>query len=622
MLASRAAAWECIRRRAAVLHPPLWPESIGRDRASALSLHAAVIAQACESPALSLQLGPHSRPTFSDLSMALRRLCDELARNVGDSQSTSFVSRLVLIDRHEPDWSQISTSTQRTLVDQMLEGMRYERPETLAESMIDSWRVELTERFLLPREVTQTMLRLADTGTSQRVQCLGIASQTVAIECMRARRTPVIVSTEVPFVAIFYALITGAAIEFEQRNPLSPHLQNGRESRFVGPTISVPAFGQKVAALREHDFLRSEFDLQMSESLALEHAERYTHGIAVVFTANRVLSSRGRENELRHSLVERGRLRAVITFPPGLLQTTSLPFSLVVLDTRDQQSRTVFCRIDEAKHLLVPSGRLRKRDRRLIGSAQVLDTINNTALPWCRSVATEEIEKHDYVLSVDRYLRSPDEVRLAQIAGTRAILKLEDVTLIVSCQTLRSLDTADGVEIHEVGPSEFPSHGYLERATRATRRVNPIDSRRGRQQILRDGDVLLATKGAIGRVAVARPASDSEVIFASPATLLLRLRPDSPMGDPVVLFMYLRSPLFQSLLRAVEARTATPHVSVADVRSLPVVVPTLEERRHLRLIFDSQAQLGREIDALVREQDRIARDAWVVSGLGEMEVGP
>jgi hypothetical protein len=616
MLASRVSAWICTERRTALPQRLSVPGSIGWDEARANPLPAAVIVEERQAPAL-LQAGQYDRPATPNLSVAFRRLCDELARSGGDGEQKSALSRLVLIDGYEVDWGHVSTSVQRDLIGQVLHEIRQEPPVPLAEALVDCWGGEFPEAiFLLPREVTQSMLQLADTQAAERVQCLGLGSQAVAIECMRSMRTPVIVSPQVPFVAIFYALITGAAIEFEQRNALSPYLHNGRESRFQGPSISVPPFGEKVSSMGGQDVLHSEFGLQTSEALALEHADRHTCGIGVVFMANRVLSSHGREKELRRALVRRGRLRSVITFPPGLLHTTALPFSLIVLDTSARQSRTVFCRIDESKHLVVPSGKLRKRHRRLISGTQVFDIVTNTGSTWSRSVAREEIEKQDCVLSVDRYLRIPDEARLAQIGGTRAIVKLEDIALVVNCQTLRSLDTADGIEVHEVGPSEFPYHGYLERASR-TRRVSPIDSRQGRQQILRDGDVLLATKGAIGRVALARPTSGGGAIFASPATLLLRLRPDSPISDPVVLFMYLRSPLFQSLLGAVEARTATPHVSVVDVRSLPIVVPTAEEQRRLRLVFESQAQMGREIDELLRKQESVARDAWLASGLVE-----
>jgi restriction endonuclease S subunit len=151
------------------------------------------------------------------------------------------------------------------------------------------------------------------------------------------------------------------------------------------------------------------------------------------------------------------------------------------------------------------------------------------------------------------------------------------------------------------------------------RHVDPTDSHQSRKQILVPGDVLLSTTGSIGRTAIAKPVSREPPIFASHSTVVLRLRQHSPILDPVVLFMYLRSPFFQSLLRTVEARTVTPHVSVADVRSLPVIVPTPDEQRRLIELFEAQARLGQQIEELKRTNDQLSVQEWSRLGLVDVE---
>jgi hypothetical protein len=492
-------------------------------------------------------------------------------------------------------------------------------PTELAEDLADCWSDELTSaRALPPVDIVRLMFEQAQTQPRDRVHCMGMRSEFVAIQCMRLGRVPVIVSPEIPYAAIAYALLTGAPLRFEERDPLSPlPLVNGQETH-AAVMIWVPEFGIKAQPARHHGWIRSEFDLQLSESLALEHAERHTRGIAVVFTSNRVLSSRGREEELRRHLVIRNRFVSVTTFPGGLLSTTAMPFAIIVLDTKNTHTAIVFCGVDAAAHFTAPAGGLRTRRRRFTGIAQVLDALANPPSRYSQCVSRAEIERSQFVLAVDRYLNGVNRIQLEEFAADRATLKLEEVALVIKSQTLRSLESGQSVAIHEVVPSEFPEYGYLKAVTRL-RHVDPADSWQSRKQILVPGDVLLSTTGSIGRTAIAKPVSRDPPIFASHSTVVLRLRDGGPILNPVVLFMYLRSPFFQSLLRTVEARTVTPHVSVADVRSLPVIVPTAEQQHRLIELFEAQARLGLQIDELERTKDQLAEQEWSRLGLVDVE---
>jgi restriction endonuclease S subunit len=83
--------------------------------------------------------------------------------------------------------------------------------------------------------------------------------------------------------------------------------------------------------------------------------------------------------------------------------------------------------------------------------------------------------------------------------------------------------------------------------------------------------------------------------------------------------MYLRSPLFQSLLGALVVGTTIPNVSLFDLRKLAIVVPTRDEQVHMRLAFDGQVSIQQQIDELKQQQAAMSHELWTALGLAEME---
>jgi hypothetical protein len=482
----------------------------------------------------------------------------------------------------------------------------------LADELARQWVLAQHDSVIVPSpEIARFMVEATRAPLDQRIRCPRLASEPIALACMRIGRLPVVIAETPPYMALFYALLTDSPIDFEQRIPgVAP-----------GPKVIVPTFRRA-----EIDFDRSgrifvETDWSADEQIALHEAALRESGCTVVLVSTRALFARGASaQKFRRFLIDSGRLRSVISFPAGPLTDSAVPFSILVFDDSPDPAttRTVFCKVDEDLHFTFSPGQLRTRSGSFTGGPDILRAMENPHVPWCRSVDRAEIARRDYILAVGRYLDTGPRTALERAARDRRIVSLADLATVIKAQSLRSRAASAGVPMREISPSEFPEFGYLKEARRE-RLIDPEDRKRYEQQVILNGDVLLSTKGTIGRTAIGFPKNQRAPIVASPSTVILRLKPSAAISDPVVLLMYLRSPLFQSLLRAVVVGSTIPNVSLFDLRKLPVVIPSHDEQRRLRQVFDAQVQLQQQLRDLQQQQATLARDVYTAFGLAETE---
>jgi hypothetical protein len=305
-------------------------------------------------------------------------------------------------------------------------------------------------------------------------------------------------------------------------------------------------------------------------------------------------------------LVDNGPLKAVIGFPPGVLVGSSMPFSVLRLSRTASSQPVVFCKVDEKRHL-TGQGRIRSRDRRFIGGDEILELLLRPDGEVSRSVPRDEIIAQDFVLTPERYLSKSAPLLADRWKETAT---LGDLVTIVKPQFLKPDEDRDGVKIQEAIPSEIPEYGYLERVDRVrTIEAKLLETRR--QQILVPDDLLLSTKGTIGRAGIAKPDRTRPPLLPSQASVILRIKHREPRLDPRFLLMYLRSPMVQQAIASYAVGGTIPNISLSDLRSLPVWVATPEEQQPFIEAFERQAALAREIAERSVQQQQIANQAWV-----------
>ncbi|MGM9470835.1 restriction endonuclease subunit S [Pseudarthrobacter sp. YS3] len=107
------------------------------------------------------------------------------------------------------------------------------------------------------------------------------------------------------------------------------------------------------------------------------------------------------------------------------------------------------------------------------------------------------------------------------------------------------------------------------------RRINEATFAEWTARLLpREGDILFAREAPVGPV-VSIPAGGK--VAAGQRTMLLRTDPEKADSD--FLRLYLSAPITQARILALAHGSTTPHLRVADVRSFPVDLPSLNEQK-------------------------------------------
>lgn len=145
----------------------------------------------------------------------------------------------------------------------------------------------------------------------------------------------------------------------------------------------------------------------------------------------------------------------------------------------------------------------------------------------------------------------------------------------------------------------------------------------------RPGDVIVTTKGTVGRVALIPESLPSHVY--SPQLCYLRVE-DSTHVDHRWLYSWARSPQFQRQTGSVKDQTdMAPYVSLGDLRRFRIQLPPLDEQRRIAEVLGALDNLIDAHERLQSDLDELARamflrawdgDTWTTVGeLGEVIMG-
>jgi type I restriction enzyme M protein len=131
-----------------------------------------------------------------------------------------------------------------------------------------------------------------------------------------------------------------------------------------------------------------------------------------------------------------------------------------------------------------------------------------------------------------------------------------------------------------------------------------------RRAELHPGDIVLVTKGSVGKVGLILQIPDGETWVANQSFAILRLRRSGPFQTPTVLFRYLNSRMGQGLLQGLKVGTAVSTLQMADLKRLPVVIPDEGTQALVVAQMDRLLELQSEIDTLRAEQAGMQAQIW------------
>jgi type I restriction enzyme M protein len=381
-------------------------------------------------------------------------------------------------------------------------------------------------------------------------------------------------------------------------------VEDGRLRQFA-TTIALLPFGLRVSEELAHRDSYGRF-LEPTTSfpvLAIQHICAATQQRAVIGVPNGILFSPGAEHALRTTLLKSQVVEGVIALPPALLSGSAVPFSLLVLNLAEPQSEILFVdgtRPDfferDGKGRNVLQGWQELRDLFLAGQAG----------PFTRLVAATEVLRNGTNLQPARYCLDAELQATQQLLAAYATRPLGEIAQVVRPAVLAEKNGTQ--PLAEVGPSDFPTFGYLQTAGRSILTSETLLTKADkRQQLLQAHDILITMKGTVGKVALVKP----QATTWTAGLACLMLRTDAAHLDARVLFTFLKSAAGQGLLRQiVSAGSTVPLIQLRDLVKLPVPIPPLVEQQAIIADFERLVDLEQQVVHLREQQAALAGNFW------------
>lgn len=371
--------------------------------------------------------------------------------------------------------------------------------------------------------------------------------------------------------------------------------------------LLIPPFG---ANLKKSDESQLPTVLQgagriTSEEGALASLSLDTSARIVALISAGILSRGGGSSRFRRWLTDTAGLRAVVEFPERLLENTSIATALLVLDqTVSTYAQRAVALLDaDSNNYLTET---RKGRHELAGWQRLVhDVFSDESVPNRTVVSDEQLADNDYILQPSRYMakESSGLDELIKDSPALPLSSIVDIRIPLPVKATGTSHQNDSGDYHEVRISDFGADGTI---TDGTKHIwlDQTSLSRIERQLLRPGDILVGTKGTIGKAGlVDRSAPDN--LLAGSTTARLRLRKDSPISRPEYLVRYLALPQVRHYLEAFSSGSTIQFIKARDLAALPIPVPPREAQQrvvdaHLRIqqSLDQIEQLETEVQHL------------------------
>lgn len=403
----------------------------------------------------------------------------------------------------------------------------------------------------------------------------------------------------------------------------SPSAVKGGHLEVFDATLSFPPLGLQLEEDVPSQDIYGRFPIRNATAigLMLQHILAQTAGSAAVIVPNSFLFGLGKDRDLREYLLKEGCVEAVIGLPTGIYETSGISTALLLLDNAVEHRDVKF--IDASQpHFRKMAGKARVA---LTNIDQICDFIfcrlqadNDIAdQPLDRSLVVEmsvdEVVRNDSSLQVGRYVMAADQRNLQARMEVMPTVSLESRAEFLNPLPNKDRNSAhpDAIEVLEVGAVDLPVAGYID--TPKKKICVQLTSRRSgaaEAAFLHPGDVLLITKGSVGKVGIVPdgvPPPGPGGWIAGQSAIVLR---DSKERDLRGLGLWLRSEMGQQLISGIASGAAIPMISIQTLRRLQVPILSQETVQRAVQVLDREAVIQRDIESMKVEQSTLSKYLW------------
>lgn len=397
-----------------------------------------------------------------------------------------------------------------------------------------------------------------------------------------------------------------ARIEFKLSNALeNPSYldQNNKDKlRKFEHVLSFPPYSVK----QNFDYTKDKYNrfiFQKGSVLDIayfEHILAQTEYRAVVLMPVGFTYRTGNEELFRKYLIEKNYLEGIVQLPPNLHSATSIETTFFIINKYRNESSTI---PNDVMFINLKDESFIKREGRQLVFKSVNEIrdiyINKKEIKNISAlISREEIVENNYSFAIDKYVINEKTKEVQKELEKFELIRLEDIADIRKSQLFK--DEEKGLEIFEISPSDFNKAGF----TLECGKIKKIESQKNRLDTykLEPYDVLLSTKGTIGKVAII--GKIDKPMIASQAIQVIRLKEDKE-EKAIILYMFLKSNIGQTILSSITSGTVMPQISTVEVKNLGIPKLTEESEKTILLNFNNEIEMYNKINHLEQEIEKI-----------------
>lgn len=335
----------------------------------------------------------------------------------------------------------------------------------------------------------------------------------------------------------------------------------------------------------------------------LRHMLAHSYSHVIAFVSNQFLtSSIAGEVAFKQDMLDKGWLKAVISLPSNLLNSTGIPFSIIILDKSHHGKPTLL--IDANNKHFISEGKIRTI-KLLSNVGQILDIYQNCQeSDYSVLVTSDEIKQNNMSLMPSRYVITQEGRKITKKLAEFKMVYLADIAEFIRPQMLKS--EQEGKRFNEVVLSNLNEIGQIRGEFKQIfikQHLNKVS-----KQELRTGDILLSSRGTVGRVGLVNDI-DGKNMIANQIFTVIRIKSNVSI-TPEFIYQYLVSDLGQWQLSNLVTGSSQPVLSPKDLNALKIPKLSLSEIKKAKNIHEQIIRKYKQLEIIRKEIKELENNAW------------
>lgn len=286
-------------------------------------------------------------------------------------------------------------------------------------------------------------------------------------------------------------------------------------------------------------------------------------------------------------------IQTLIALPSKSLMHSNLQMQMMVIDNQSLSDSVLMCDLSSYKTLHTEAA----SDI----SLWLASILSNQFEGTLRIPFSQLIDEPDFNLSVSSYLMGDALLALKQ--NNHDVRELGDLVEFMKTRAYQRRNTEKSDEhveaFYEISVGDIDDFGQIANPTKVSYVTEREASLLKKGFTVSPSDVLISVKGVLGRILL-MPEYIPDCWLPSLQLTVMRVK-DTSLLSSEYLYYYLNSPAIQAYIQSKNAGTTVPLLRLDDVKRIPVVMPTAEQRLAISENHQRKMQCLSQIMALKTE---------------------